>query len=274
MDAMKTIDQYLAALRDDQRTALQRLRRTIRAIVPRAEECISYGVPAFRLDGRVLVWFAAAAKHCSFFPGAVLPGFEKELKGFSTGKGTVRFQPERPRPAALVRKLVTARIARIAAKTSSSGGTMPKKPGRNANSTASKPNRRARAKVSKPKHTPTPGLYGWITHTDLSSRDPAGTKAWCAKVLGWAFKPAFPTPTGDYHLFAYSDIGGGGIRPCDPHEAPGSIPFVHVADAQAAFDAALRAGAEAIHPPERVMEGVTVAQVRAPGGVVVGFSGP
>ena len=118
------------------------------------------------------------------------------------------------------------------------------------------------------------GLYGWITHTDLGSRDPVATKAWCAKVLGWTFGPSFPTPAGEYHLFAYSDKGGGGIRALEANEVPGSVPFVHIADARGAFDAALREGAEPVHPPERVMEGVTIAQERAPGGVVIGFSGP
>ena len=121
---------------------------------------------------------------------------------------------------------------------------------------------------------PTPGLHGWITHTDLSSRDPLATKAWCAKVLGWTFKPIFPTPTGDYHLFAYADLGGGGIRACNTGEDPRGIPFVHVDDTKAAFEAALREGAEAIDPPERLGNGLIIAMVRAPGGVAIGFSGP
>ena len=133
---------------------------------------------------------------------------------------------------------------------------------------------RKSARSSTRRHVPTKGLYGWITHTELASADPAATKAWCAKVLGWAFKPSFPTPEGEYHLFAYSDTGGGGIRRNNPPEVPGSIPYVHVADAQAAFDEALRNGAEEMFPPTRVMEGVTVAIVRAPGGVPMGFSGP
>ena len=121
---------------------------------------------------------------------------------------------------------------------------------------------------------PTQGLYGWITHTELASADPDATKAWCAKALGWTFLPSFPTPDGDYHLFAYSDKGGGGIRRNNPPEVPGSIPYVHVKDAQAAFDRALREGAEEMFPPTRIAEGVTVAIVRAPGGVAIGFSGP
>lgn len=127
---------------------------------------------------------------------------------------------------------------------------------------------------SPPSHSPTQGLYGWITHTELASADPAATKAWCAEVLGWTFMPSFPTPGGDYHLFAYADQGGGGIRRNNPPEVPGSIPYIHVPDAQAAFDKALREGAEEMLPPTRMMEGVTVAIVRAPGGVPIGFSGP
>ena len=110
-----TIDDYLATVSPDKRAALEKLRRTIRAAVPRAEECISYGVPAFRLDGKVLVWFAAAAHHCSFFPGAVLEDYADGLEDFETSKGTVRFQPDHLLPAALVRKLVKARIARTGA---------------------------------------------------------------------------------------------------------------------------------------------------------------
>lgn len=139
---------------------------------------------------------------------------------------------------------------------------------------ASKRAKRKSAASKPPKHKPTPGLYGWITHTELSSADPLATKAWCAKVLGWTFRPPFPTPGGDYHLFAYSDKGGGGIREIKPFETPGSTFTVHVADCQESFDKAVREGAEAMMPPTRIMEGVTIAMVRAPGGVPVGFSGP
>jgi uncharacterized protein len=129
--------------------------------------------------------------------------------------------------------------------------------------------------ASTTSHEPTRGLYGWITHTELVSTDPAATKAWCAKVLGWTFKPSFPMPGGgEYLLFAYSDKGGGGIRATNPSETPGSNFTVHVADARAAFEKALREGAEAVHEPEQIMPGVTIATVRAPGGVPVGLSGP
>jgi predicted enzyme related to lactoylglutathione lyase len=123
-------------------------------------------------------------------------------------------------------------------------------------------------------HQFTRGLYGWITHTEFASTDPVATRDWCAAVLGWTFQPVFPGPTGDYHLFAYSESGGGGIRATASDEKPGSTPTVHVEDTQAAFDAALAAGAEAVRPPTEIMDGVCVAMVRAPGGVLIGLSGP
>jgi len=113
-----SIDHYLAALPDDKRAALEKLRKAIRAAVPRAEECISYQLPAFRLGGKFLVAFGAAATHCAFYPGTVLEVHKDELKDYDTSKGTVRFQADNPLPANLVRKLVKARIARIAARLS------------------------------------------------------------------------------------------------------------------------------------------------------------
>ena len=128
---------------------------------------------------------------------------------------------------------------------------------------------------SAPRHEPTRGLYGHVTHTELASADPSATKAWCEEVLGWTFMPSFPMEGGgEYHLFAYSEQGGGGIRRNNAPEVPGSIPYVHVEDCQAAFDRAVEAGAEEMLAPIRVMEGVTTAVVRAPGGVPIGFSGP
>ncbi len=106
-----TVDEYIAAFDQDKRAALEHLRKTIKAAAPRAEECISYQMPAFRLDGRMLVWFGATANHCSFYPGAVVEAHKKELKGYGLSKGTIRFQPDHPLPATLVRKLVKARIA-------------------------------------------------------------------------------------------------------------------------------------------------------------------
>jgi uncharacterized protein YdhG (YjbR/CyaY superfamily) len=107
-----TIDQYLAPLDREKRAALERLRKAIQAAAPKAEECISYQIPAFRLHGRLLVAFGAAVKHCAFYPGAFpVASHKDELKAYDTSKGTVRFPPDRPLPATLVRKLVKARIA-------------------------------------------------------------------------------------------------------------------------------------------------------------------
>ena len=117
MASPQSIDDYLARLDDDKRTALEKLRGAIRAAAPRAEECISYQMPAFRLDGRVLVWFGAASKHCAFYPGASpIAAHQAALKRYSTSKGTIRFAPDDPLPAALVRKLVKSRIAENAAR--------------------------------------------------------------------------------------------------------------------------------------------------------------
>jgi uncharacterized protein YdhG (YjbR/CyaY superfamily) len=107
-----TIDEYLASLSADRRGALQKLRKTIRAAAPGVEECISYGMPGFRYKGRMLVWFGAAANHCAFYPGGVVQEHAEALKAFKTSKGTIRFQPDQPLPAALVRKIVKERIAR------------------------------------------------------------------------------------------------------------------------------------------------------------------
>jgi uncharacterized protein YdhG (YjbR/CyaY superfamily) len=112
----KSVEAYLAALSADKRAALEKLRRDIKAAAPRAEECISYGIPAVRLNGKVLVHFGAATKHCAFYPGAVIAAFADELAGYDTSKGTIRFPPNRPLPATLVRTLVKAQIARRAAR--------------------------------------------------------------------------------------------------------------------------------------------------------------
>jgi uncharacterized protein YdhG (YjbR/CyaY superfamily) len=109
----KTIDEYLATVTSDQRRALEQLRQTIRAAVPDAEECISYGLAAFKLDGKPLVAFGASANHCSFYPmsSKTVAAFQKELRKYDTSKGTIRFPADAALPAVLVRKLVKARIA-------------------------------------------------------------------------------------------------------------------------------------------------------------------
>jgi uncharacterized protein YdhG (YjbR/CyaY superfamily) len=113
----KSIDEYLAPLSAEKRATLQKLRQAIQAAAPKAQECISYQIPGFRLDGRLLVSFGAAAKHCAFYPGARPVNAHKvELRAYDTNKGTIRFPVDRPLPATLVRKLVKTRIAEFAAK--------------------------------------------------------------------------------------------------------------------------------------------------------------
>jgi uncharacterized protein YdhG (YjbR/CyaY superfamily) len=100
-------------VKPEHRKALQKLRQTIQTAVPNVEECISYGIPAFRLNRRLLVFFGAWANHCAFYPGSIatLKNFRNELRNFQTSKGTLRFSPDKPMPVALVKKLLKARIA-------------------------------------------------------------------------------------------------------------------------------------------------------------------
>jgi uncharacterized protein YdhG (YjbR/CyaY superfamily) len=113
----QTIDDYLAPLSKDKRAALEKLRRDIKSAAPKAEECISYQLPSFRLDGRMLASFGAWADHCAFYPGAFpIEANKKELKAYDTSKGTIRFRVDNPLPATLVRKLIKSRIAERAAK--------------------------------------------------------------------------------------------------------------------------------------------------------------
>jgi uncharacterized protein YdhG (YjbR/CyaY superfamily) len=108
----KTVDEYLAAVPEPARSTLNEIRATIRsAVPPEATESISYGIPVFKHKG-VVVWFAAFRDHCSLFPGAsVIAAFKNELKDYQTSKGTIRFPVDKPLPAALLTKLVKARIA-------------------------------------------------------------------------------------------------------------------------------------------------------------------
>jgi uncharacterized protein YdhG (YjbR/CyaY superfamily) len=113
----RTIDEYLAPLSNEKRAALEKLRRAIKSAAPKAEECISYQIPAFRLGGRMLVAFGAAANHCAFYPGSrPVEAHKGELKAYDTTKGTIRFQADSPLPATLVRKLVKTRIVEHAAR--------------------------------------------------------------------------------------------------------------------------------------------------------------
>lgn len=112
MAPAKDVDTYLAALPAGQRTALETLRRQIRAAAPGVSEVISYGVPVFKL-GKSLVSLGAARKHCALYvmSSTVIDRFKDELAGYSTSVGTIRFAPEKPLPADLVERIVAARIA-------------------------------------------------------------------------------------------------------------------------------------------------------------------
>lgn len=119
--------EYLAALDERQRPALEKLRKMIQAAVPKAEECMSYGLPAFRLAGKPLVAYGASAKHCAFYlmSGSIVEAHPDDLKKYDTSKGTIRFTPDEPLPGTLVKKLVKARIAeneQLARSPKSSGG--------------------------------------------------------------------------------------------------------------------------------------------------------
>ena len=109
----QTIDEYLAGLSAENRAALQKVRRAVHAAAPGAEECISYGIPAFRLNGQLIAGFKAAANHCSFHPmsGETVATLKADLAGYDTSRGTVRFPAAAGLAATLVRKLVKARIA-------------------------------------------------------------------------------------------------------------------------------------------------------------------
>ena len=105
------VDEYLRGLDDPKRSTLEALRRTILELVPDAEQVISYNVPAFRLDGRIVAGFAAFKHHLSYLPfsGSVLPALATELDGYTMTKGALHFAVDRPLPKTLVEKLIAAR---------------------------------------------------------------------------------------------------------------------------------------------------------------------
>ena len=113
----RTVDEYLAGVPEPARSTLSKVRAAIRSAAPaEAVETISYQIPAIKHHG-VLVWFAAFSDHCSLFPtAAIVEQFKKELKGYSTSKGTIQFPIDKPLPSTLLKKLVKARQAQIASK--------------------------------------------------------------------------------------------------------------------------------------------------------------
>lgn len=109
------IDGYLAGLDEPRRSTLQELRRTIASIVPDAEECISYGVPGFRLNGKMIAGFAAFKHHLSYLPhsGSVIAQLTDDLAGYAGTPGSLHFPIDEPLPRALVEKLIAVRLNEI-----------------------------------------------------------------------------------------------------------------------------------------------------------------
>jgi uncharacterized protein YdhG (YjbR/CyaY superfamily) len=113
IDRNASVDDYLAALTEPDRRALESLRQRIKKLVPEATEVISYQIPVFRYQGRSLVGFGAAKDQCTFFlmSTSIMRSFKEDLKGYEVGKGSIKFHSNRPLPSSLVDKLVKARIA-------------------------------------------------------------------------------------------------------------------------------------------------------------------
>ena len=108
-----TIDEYLEALPQDQRRALEKLRAQIHAAAPNAEEYIGYGLAGFKVAGRPLIYMGAAKNHCAIYGARADAAVADKLKGFKQSKGTIQFTPDKPIPAQVVKQIVKARLAML-----------------------------------------------------------------------------------------------------------------------------------------------------------------
>jgi uncharacterized protein YdhG (YjbR/CyaY superfamily) len=115
--APKSVDEYLARVPEPACSTLKKIRTAIRSAAPaEATEVISYRIPAFKYKG-ILMWYAAFSNHCSLFPtGAIIEKFKDDLKGCTISKGTIQFPTNKPLSAALIKKMVKARVAQVEAK--------------------------------------------------------------------------------------------------------------------------------------------------------------
>lgn len=113
--APQEIDRYLATLDEPKRSTLEALRESIVAVLPEAEQCISYGVPAFKVNGKTVAGFAAFKNHLSYLPhsGSVLATLPDDVARYETSKGSLRFAVDKPLPKRLVKKLVSARLREL-----------------------------------------------------------------------------------------------------------------------------------------------------------------
>lgn len=132
---------------------------------------------------------------------------------------------------------------------------------------AKKTTKKTAKKAAAPK-----ARLGTIAHTEFASADPAATKAWAQKALGWKFMPPMPSPAGDYHMLDAGTESSGGIRAHHPPEVPGTLVYIEVANIKRAYEKALKTGAKPMMPPEAIGGGMgQMAIVNAPGGVAIGL---
>ncbi len=111
----REVEKYLSAVPEPQQTTLRTLRATVKEFLPHGEECMSYGVPAVKVNGKAIVGYATAKNHCSYFPhsGQVIEDLSNELAKYDCSKGTLRFSIDKSLPKSLVKKLIRTRLSQL-----------------------------------------------------------------------------------------------------------------------------------------------------------------